>query len=100
MVECRVVMTPRACRDLAGVHEYIIEKFKEPDTAESLIRDLEKAVYGLSMMPERGALRKTGAFSNKNYRQIFVKNFTVVYRIDKSSRQVIVVTVRYTPSDF
>lgn len=41
-----------------------------------------------------------GAFTNKGHRQLFVKNDTVVYRIEEESKMVIVVTVRYTAISF
>lgn len=40
------------------------------------------------------------AYSNKGYRQLFVKNFTIVYRIDEEKKQVIIVTVRYSKCQF
>ena len=51
-------------------------------------------------MPYRGSIRRTGAFANRGYRQVFVKNFTIVYRIDEAKKMVVIVTVRYTPSSF
>ena len=47
-------------------------------------------------MPYRGSIRRTGAFANRGYRQIFVKNFTIVYRIDEAKKMVVIVTLRYT----
>lgn len=38
------------------------------------------------------SLRK-GAYAGKGYRQLFVGNDTVIYRIDEKRRQVIVITV-------
>lgn len=100
MDEFSVMMTPRAYRDLDGIYQYILDNFKETDTAKKLIQLLEKAIYALNTLPHRGAPRKTGTFANKNYRQIFVKNFTVVYRIENKRKQVIVVAIKYTPSNF
>jgi plasmid stabilization system protein ParE len=51
-------------------------------------------------MPYRGAVRKVGVFSHRGYRQVFVKNYTIIYRIDEDRKMVVVVTVRYTPSSF
>lgn len=51
---------------------------------------------GLDEMPYRGSIRRTGAFANRGYRQIFVKNFTIVYRIDEAKKMVVIVTLRYT----
>jgi hypothetical protein len=39
-------------------------------TAAELIDSLEKAIFSLENMPQRGALRKTGAYANRGYRQL------------------------------
>jgi plasmid stabilization system protein ParE len=90
----------RASRDIDDIYNYIADNFKEIGTAEKMADVLDKAIRSLSDMPKRGSIRKTGAFANRGYRQIFVKNFTIVYRIDEEYKMVIVVTVRYTPSSF
>lgn len=72
----------------------------EPGTAEQLINSFEKAILGLEELPNRGALRKKGLYANKGYRQLYVKNFTVVYRVDEVNKQVIIVAVRYSKSEF
>ena len=44
--------------------------------------------------------RRVGAYAGKGYRQLFVKNYTVVFRIDEEHKTVIIVTVRYSASQF
>lgn len=95
-----VKVTPRAALDIDNIYCYIADEFKDIGAAERLADLLDEAINSLDTMPYRGAERKTGAFANKGYRQLFVKNFTVVYRIDEDNKMVIVVTVRYTPSSF
>ena len=63
-------------------------------------KTLEDAILSLNEMPYRGSIRRTGAFANRGYRQIFAKNFTIVYRIDEAKKTVVIVTVRYIPSSF
>ena len=95
-----IKITPRAASDIDNIYCYIADEFKDIGAAEKHADLLEEAIHGLGTMPYRGAERKTGAFANKGYRQLFVKNFTIVYRIDEERKRVIVVTVRYTPSSF
>ena len=47
---------------------------------------LEDTILSLDETPYRGSIRRTGAFANRGYRQIFVKNFTIVYRIDETRK--------------
>lgn len=100
MVKYQVKLLTRASRDLDNIYNYIVNEFKEVETAEHMADLLENAILGLDEMPYRGPIRKVGSFANKGYRQLFVKNFTIVYRINEIKKQVIIVTVRYTPSNF
>ena len=95
-----VKISPRAALDIDNIYCHIADEFKNIGAAEKHASMLEEAILGLDMFPYRGAERKTGAFANKGYRQLFVKNYTVVYRIDEDRKLVIIVTVRYTPSSF
>lgn len=95
-----VKLLSKAYRDLDGIYCYIADEFKETGTAEQLADLLEEQILGLNVMPYRGAERKTGEFANRGYRQIFVKNFTIIYRINERKEEVIVITIRYTPSSY
>ena len=95
-----VKLLPRAYRDLDSIYEYIAETLIEPGIAAKLVESLEEAIFSLESTPQRGALRKMGAYANKGYRQLFVGNFTVVYRVAEAKKRVLVVTVRYSKSQF
>ena len=100
MDEYTVKLMQRAYNDLDDIYNYIADDFKEIGTAEKMADSLEDAILSLDEMPYRGSIRRTGAFANRGYRQIFTKNFTIVYRIDEAKKMVVIVTVRYTPSSF
>jgi toxin ParE1/3/4 len=95
-----VKLLSRAYRDLDSIYAYIAKSLQDPSTAQKLLDSLEEAIFGLEELPRRGAPRKTGVHANKGYRQLFIKNFTVIYRVDESNKQVIIVTVRYSKSHF
>lgn len=95
-----VKLLPRAYRDLDSIYTYIAETLIEPDIAAKLIDSFEEAIFSLESMPQRGALRKTGAYANKGYRQLFVGSFTVIYHVSEARKRVLVVTVRYSKSQF
>ena len=65
-----------------------------------MVDELEHAILSLEQLPERGAIRRVGAYANGDYRQLFVKNYVIIYRVMKQKKEVHIVTVRYTPSDF
>lgn len=95
-----VKLLSRAYQNLDGIYGYIALELSVPQTARQLIACLEEAIYSLEELPHRGAKRRAGAYSNRGYRQLFVKNFTIVYRIDEQLKQVVIVTVRYSRSQF
>lgn len=101
MAKYNVKLTQRASRDLDDIYNHIVDDFKEISTAEKMADALEEAILSLAEMPYRGSVRRTGAFANRGYHHIFVKNFAIVYRNDETEKTVVVVvTVRYTPSSF
>ena len=95
-----VKLYARAYRDLDGIYEYIANNLSEPMVASNMIDTLEEAIYSLEYLPERGAIRRIGAYANGDYRQLFVKRYIIVYRVLKEKKQVHIVTVRYAPSQF
>ncbi len=90
----------RAYRDLNDIYSYTAENLLEPGTALNMADELEKAIFSLEQLPERGAIRRVGAYANGDYRQLFVKNYVIIYRVLKTKKEVHIVTVRYTPSNF
>ncbi len=100
MDKYNVSLTSRALRDLDGIYVYITQTLLVPETALGMVDKIEKEILSLEEMPYRFPERKTGAYANKGYRQLFVGNYTVIYRIDEKRRQVIVITIRYSPSQF
>lgn len=90
----------RALQDLDEIYAYIVSELSAPTAAENLIDRIEQAILSLEDTPKRGSVRRTGVFTDREYRQLFVKNYTIVYRVEEENKRVLIVTVRYTPSCF
>ena len=95
-----VFISPQAYRDLDEIYAYIAAELLSPDTAADLVDEIEEAIFRLEQLPERGAERKTGLYANKGYRQLFVKNYTIVYRVDNDLKTVMIITVKYSHQNF
>ena len=95
-----VKLTPRAVRDLDGIYGYIADTLLESGTAAALIDRLEAGILSLETMPYRCPERRKGAYADRGYRNLFIENYTVIYRVDEAQKQVIVLTVRYSKSEF
>ena len=95
-----VKLYTRAHRNLDGIYAYIASRLLEPATASKMIGELENTIFSLETFPERGAVRREGAYANQGYRQLFYKNYSIIYRVLKEKKEVHIVAVRYTPSNF
>ena len=95
-----IKITPQVYRELASIYQYFAENLMMPETSLRIVAEIESAIFSLDMLPYRGAERKVGRYANKGYRQLFVENYTIVYRIDEINKQVIIVTVQYSPGYF
>lgn len=95
-----VVLTSRAQRDLDGIYAHIAGNLLAPETALKLADRIESEILSLEQVPNRCPERRNGIYAGKGYRQLFVENYTIVFRIDKQKKQVVVVTVRYSKSKF
>lgn len=95
-----VMLKAKALEDIDSIYEYISLELQNREAALKLVEELETAIISLEQLPYRGAERKIGMFANKGYRQMFLKNFTIIYRIDSKNRQVIIIHVIYSKRDF
>ena len=91
-----VLLSDQAVGDIDEIYFYIKQHLQEPETAKKLLDAIQDAIYSLESMPTRGAQRKHGVYADQGFRQIFVKNYTIVYYIAEAEREVRVVTVQYS----
>ncbi len=100
MTEYEIKYTNFAVKNLNEIFDYISLNLREPATAENILNELEKTISSLQYFPYRCHVRNKGTYAGMGYRQLFIKNFNVIYRIDESKRCVIIITVRYAKSSF
>ena len=90
----------QALQDLDEIYGYIASNLQKPGVAAELLDALESEILSLEYLPYRCSERRTGSFANSGYRQLMVRNYIVIYRIDEAHKQVLIVTVRYARSSF
>ena len=90
-----IKLYPKAYRDLDGIYQYIYEHIQMPQYAESQLDRLEAGIFSLEDFPHRGPERKNGSYANRGYRELFVDNYVVIYKIRERKQQVDIVTVQY-----
>ena len=96
----KVTIFPSAESDLHNIFMYILDKLVSPNTALEIYSDLLQMILSLETHPTRGSLRKVGQYRNKGYRQLFYKNYTIVYAVKDNEKEVHIIAVKYTPSNF
>ena len=79
---------------------YILGKLVSPNTALEIYNDLLQMILSLETYPTRGSLRKVGQYRNQGYRQLFYKNYTIVYSVKDKEKEVHIIAVKYSPSNF
>lgn len=95
-----VKLLPKAYRDIEQIYNYISQTFEEKEIALKLVNEIEDTIFSLESLPYRGAERKIGIYANNGYRQLLLKNFSVIYRVDEDKKYVIIITIRYSRSNF
>ena len=100
MAEYYVKLTSKAFSDIDGIYKYISENLCANSSAINIVNQIEEAIFSLETFPNRGSIRRTGRYANKNYRQLFVANYVIVYKVVEESKKVIVMTVKYARSNF
>ena len=99
MEQYEVLLSPKALRNLDAIYAYVAHELLAEGTAETLIDALEAGIFSLEQMPYRCPERTVGAYANRGYRQLPVKNYTIIYRIQEKQKKVIIVTVVYSRSN-
>lgn len=79
---------------------YILDKLVSPNTALEIYNDLLQMILSLETYPTRGSLRKVGQYRNPGYRQLFYKNYTIVYAVKDNEKEVHIIAVKYSHSNF
>ena len=95
-----IIIDDEAVRNMEQIFSYIARSFASVETAQKLISKLEAAILSLRMLPDRGALRKTGCYANTGVRQLPAGNYTIIYDINHERKEVHVLTIRYAMSNF
>lgn len=96
----RVKVSPKAIRELDNIYEYIAKEKLSPEHAKGQTERIKAAILSLNAFPESHQERNVGRYANKGYRQLLINNYIVIFRIDKVSRIIYVITVQYQGKNF
>ncbi len=100
MEKYKVLLTNKAVDDIDNIYDYIANDLSVSSTAISIANNIEDAILSLAYLPTRGSIRKVGNFVGKNYRQLFIGSYIIVYKVEEINKQVIILTVQNTRQNF
>ena len=95
MDKYEVMLYPKAFRDIDDIYAYIALEKLSPENAKGQTDRIWDALRKLEQIPEANQDRLVGRYAGKGYKQLLIDNYIVVFKIDKDSKKVFVVTVQY-----
>lgn len=99
MTEYQVEIASSAKADMLEIVRYIGEALREPRTAARLYQRLRTEIASLSSLPERCPLEREARARELGIRCLLVKNYKVLYLVDRERRVVQVARVLYAGRD-
>lgn len=95
MDKYEIMLYPKAFRDIDDIYAYIALEKLSPENAKGQTDRIWDAIRTLEYMPESHQDRLVGRYAGKGYKQLVVDNYLAIFKIDKTSKKVLVLTVQY-----
>ena len=83
-MDYNVILSPKAVRDLEAIVRYIA--LSNPEAARKLGQNLLERTQQLSQFPFKG--QKVPEFNDPNIRQLVLKPYRIVYRVEEDKKQI------------
>ena len=71
-----------------------------PENAQGQTNRIWEALKKLELFPESHQERLGGRYADKGYKQLMIDNYIAIYRIEKETKKVFVVTIQYQGRNF
>lgn len=94
-MDYQVILSPRAVKDLEAIVRYIA--LDNPEIARELGQRLLDKTQELAKFPFKG--QKVLEFNDPTIRQIILKPYRIVYRVEEESKQVSVIRFWHSARD-
>lgn len=91
----KVIITPTAFREMNRIYEYIAEDLYAEKAAKMLMKQVEVAIQKLKYAPEIHIKIEKFDDLKRRYRKIIIKNYEILYTIDKEKKVVYVSHMYY-----
>ena len=95
MEKYKVLLYPKAFRDIDSIYAYIALEKLAPENAKSQTDRIWSAIEALDSFPSSHQDRQVGKYAGKGYKQLLIEHYVAIFKIDELSKTVYVVTVQY-----
>ena len=95
MDKYKVMLYPKAYRDIEEIYEYIAITKEAPQNVKGQTDKIWDAIKALEEYPQSHQDRLEDRYAGKKYKQLLIDNYVAIFRIDEKSKTVYVVTVQY-----
>lgn len=89
------MITESAQADLNEMITHRAIKLKSPQSALKLVSQIEKAIFSLEKMPERGRYLQEEQLASQDIRRLLVENYIIFYKIDDKRDRVNIIRILY-----
>ena len=93
-------ITESAQKDLENIYFYISENLFENETAINIINELKEKIFSLDIMPGRYGLVNDFSLAKMGYRHVTVKNYIILYLIDKKKKVITIARIVHGRMDY
>ena len=95
MEKYKIMLYPKAYRDIDSIYAYIAMEKLAPENAKAQTDRIWAAIEALDSFPSSHQDRQVGKYAGKGYKQLLIDNYMAIFRIDEPNKIVYVVTVQY-----
>jgi len=99
MTHYQIEIGTQAQADIDDTISYIAQVLQEPRTAGRLYRLLKEEILSLEQMPERYPFEDDNRLRALEIRKLLVKNYKILYFVDRERQLVQIVRVFYAGRD-
>ena len=97
MIEYQIIISEQAAKDMADIYAYLSNTIGMPQIAMGQFNRIAEAIETLSLFPERIKVMTDSNRPEKQFRQLLVDNYSVIFTI--TNQTVNIARVAYSPSN-
>ena len=91
MEKYKVMLYPRAFRDIDSIYAYIALEKLAPENAKSQTDRIWAALETLDSFPSAHQDRQVGKYAGRGYKQLLIDNYVAIFKIDEQNKTVYIV---------